>query len=134
MWVDTWVKALASSLWQVSMPFGTFFINVTGSFLLGCLTGLLATHIRLIPGAETFVITENLTLILGMGFLGGYTTFSTALLETLRASGKLATGVLTPRPTTCRNRCRRGRASPDRPHLGQAHSPPCPSSHTPVGI
>lgn len=94
LWVDSWVKALVSRLWQVSMPLGTFFINVTGSFLLGCLTGLLAAHSRPIPGAETFVITENLTLILGVGFLGGYTTFSTALLETLRAPGKLATGVL----------------------------------------
>ncbi|MFC6353104.1 fluoride efflux transporter FluC [Rothia nasimurium] len=94
LWVDSWVKALVSRLWQVSMPLGTFFINVTGSFLLGCLTGLLAAHSRPIPGAETFVITENLTLILGVGFLGGYTTFSTALLETLRASGKLATVVL----------------------------------------
>ncbi|WP_237187065.1 fluoride efflux transporter FluC [Rothia nasimurium] len=94
LWVDAWVKALVSRLWQVSMPFGTFFINVTGSFLLGCLTGLLAAHIEPIPGAETFVITENLTLILGVGFLGGYTTFSTALLETLRAPGKLATVVL----------------------------------------
>lgn len=94
LWVDAWVKALISRLWQVYMPLGTFFINVTGSFLLGCLTGLLAAHITPIPGAETFVITENLTVILGVGFLGGYTTFSTALLETLRAPGKLATGVL----------------------------------------
>ncbi|WP_237205146.1 fluoride efflux transporter FluC [Rothia nasimurium] len=94
LWVDAWVKALLLRLWQVSMPFGTFFINVTGSFLLGCLTGLLAAHTEPIPGAETFVIAENLTLILGVGFLGGYTTFSTALLETLRAPGKLATGVL----------------------------------------
>lgn len=94
LWVDSWVKALLLRLWQVSIPFGTFFINVTGSFLLGCLTGLLTAHIRPIPDAETFVITENLTLILGVGFLGGYTTFSTALLETLRAPGKLATGVL----------------------------------------
>lgn len=94
LWVDSWVKTLVLKLWQVSMPLGTFFINVTGSFLLGGLTGLLAAHITPIPDAETFVITENLTLILGVGFLGGYTTFSTALLETLRAPGKLATGVL----------------------------------------
>ncbi|WP_237210049.1 fluoride efflux transporter FluC [Rothia nasimurium] len=94
LWVDSWFKVLVSRFWQVYMPLGTFFINVTGSFLLGCLTGLLAAHSRPIPGAETFVITENLTLILGVGFLGGYTTFSTALLETLRAPGKLATGVL----------------------------------------
>ncbi|WP_237198248.1 fluoride efflux transporter FluC [Rothia nasimurium] len=94
LWVDSWVKALVSRLWQVSMPFGTFFINVTGSFFLGLLTGLLAGGVISMPGVETFVITENLTLILGVGFLGGYTTFSTALLETLRAPGKLATGVL----------------------------------------
>lgn len=94
LWVDAWVKALVAKPWQVYMPLGTFFINVTGSFLLGFLTGLVATKTASIPSAETFVITENLTLILGVGFLGGYTTFSTALLETLRAPGKLATGVL----------------------------------------
>lgn len=94
LWVDAWVKALVAKLWQVYMPLGTFFINVTGSFLLGFFTGLVATKTAPIPGVETFVITENLTVILGVGFLGGYTTFSTALLETLRAPGKLATGVL----------------------------------------
>lgn len=95
LWVDAWAKILVQKLWPVSMPLGTFFINVTGSFLLGFLTGLLAGNLSPIPGAETSVITENLTLILGVGFLGGYTTFSTALLEALRAPGALATGVLT---------------------------------------
>lgn len=94
LWVDSWIKALVLKLWQVSMPLGTFFINATGSFLLGLLTGLLAGGVASMPGGETFVITENLTLVLGVGFLGGYTTFSTALLEALRAPGKLATGVL----------------------------------------
>ncbi|WP_237196019.1 fluoride efflux transporter FluC [Rothia nasimurium] len=94
LWVDSWIKTLVLKLWQVSMPLGTFFINATGSFLLGLLTGLLASGVTSTPGVETFVITENLTLVLGVGFLGGYTTFSTALLEALRAPGKLATGVL----------------------------------------
>ncbi len=49
-------------------------INLSGSFLLGLLTGLAAG--RLLPGPAA--------LVLGTGFLGGYTTFSTAAYETVR--------------------------------------------------
>jgi CrcB protein len=56
------------------MPWGTITINLTGSFLLGLITGLATTH--LLP--------ESVHLIIGAGFLGGYTTFSTASFETIR--------------------------------------------------
>lgn len=52
-------------------PLGTFLINITGSFLIG-LIFTLAAH-KLIPPA-----TQS---ILATGFLGGYTTFSTATWE-----------------------------------------------------
>lgn len=57
-----------------SMPWGTITINLTGSFLLGVITGLVAG--QLLP--------ETWQLIAGSGFLGGYTTFSTASFETVR--------------------------------------------------
>jgi CrcB protein len=57
-------------------PFGTFLINITGSVLLGFVVGLLAQHPEW-PGA-------NLTLLLGVGFCGAYTTFSSFAWETLQ--------------------------------------------------
>jgi CrcB protein len=55
-------------------PLGTFLINVGGSFLLGLLGGLLAD--RALPHAD------HLRLALGVGFCGGFTTFSTFEFET----------------------------------------------------
>jgi fluoride exporter len=57
-----------------AFPLGTFLINVTGCFALGLLaTALAATHRDVaLP-----------TALLGSGFLGGYTTFSTYALEGL---------------------------------------------------
>ncbi len=49
-------------------PFPTFFINVTGSFLIGFL---------LIIFTEKFPANENLRLATIVGFLGAFTTFST---------------------------------------------------------
>ena len=62
----------ASRAWRY--PVGTTVINLSGSFLLGLLTGLAAG--RLLPAGGL--------LVLGTGFLGGYTTFSTAAYETVR--------------------------------------------------
>jgi CrcB protein len=57
-------------------PVGTFVINVLGSFLLGVLTGALTHHAAwLSPTAKA---------ALGTGFCGGFTTFSTASVETVR--------------------------------------------------
>jgi CrcB protein len=56
------------------LPLGTLLINVGGSFLLGLLGGLLAG--RAVPHADA------LRLALGVGFCGGFTTFSTFEYET----------------------------------------------------
>lgn len=58
-------------------PRGTLLINVTGSFLLGLVTGLAAT--RSGAGVSTEVVA-----VAGTGFCGGYTTFSTASIEVVR--------------------------------------------------
>lgn len=55
-------------------PWATVFINVTGAFVLGLVTGLTLFH-----GTPSEVHT-----IIGVGFCGGYTTFSTASFETVR--------------------------------------------------
>lgn len=59
---------------KTAFPWATTVINVSGSLLLGVLTGLTAGH--LLP--------EQLAVVLGAGFLGGYTTFSTASYETVQ--------------------------------------------------
>ena len=56
------------------MPAGTFVVNVSGSFLLGVLTGLALYH--------AFPSTPK--TILGTGFCGAYTTFSTFTYEIVR--------------------------------------------------
>jgi CrcB protein len=55
-------------------PLGTLLVNVGGSFLLGFVAGLLAT--RALPHSD------SLRLALGVGFCGGFTTFSTFEYET----------------------------------------------------
>jgi len=67
---DRWLTSRINSAW----PFATLIINVTGSFLLGLITGWCARHTGF-SGWQT---------ILGTGFLGGYTTFSAASVETMR--------------------------------------------------
>lgn len=60
--------------WRYPFPLATVIINVTGSLLLGILAGLVIFHGE--PAAWQTVI--------GTGFCGGYTTFSTASFETVR--------------------------------------------------
>jgi len=57
-----------------AFPWGTFVVNVSGSFLLGVLTGLALFH-HLDPDVK---------VVLGSGFCGAYTTFSTFTFETVR--------------------------------------------------
>lgn len=57
-----------------AFPWGTLVINLTGSFLLGLLTGLGLDHgFPKVP-----------RVVFGAGFCGAYTTFSTFTFETVR--------------------------------------------------
>lgn len=60
--------------WPTTVPWATLLVNVTGSLVLGVVTGLV-----LFRGGS-----GDLRLVLGTGFCGGYTTFSTASFETVR--------------------------------------------------
>ncbi|MCU9595781.1 fluoride efflux transporter CrcB [Caldibacillus thermolactis] len=53
-----------------NFPIGTFTVNVTGAFLLGIITSIKADML--------------ITLLIGTGFLGAFTTFSTMKLEMLQ--------------------------------------------------
>ncbi|MGH2391022.1 MAG: fluoride efflux transporter CrcB [Chloroflexota bacterium] len=66
------VGRLVGSRYGGEFPLGTFLINVSGCFALGLLASLLA-H------AHQDVALP--TALLATGFLGGYTTFSTFVLE-----------------------------------------------------
>jgi CrcB protein len=76
------VDAEVKRRWSTLFPWATFGINVTGSLLLGVLAGMVLFHDQ--PSAWQTV--------LGTGFCGGYTTFSTASFETVRLIQQKAHG------------------------------------------
>jgi CrcB protein len=63
--LDAWVRPRVSD----RLPWSTLLINVTGSLLLGLLVATAGD--------------DQWHTVLGTGFLGGYTTFSTASVETV---------------------------------------------------
>ncbi|HKU67968.1 MAG TPA: fluoride efflux transporter CrcB [Candidatus Baltobacteraceae bacterium] len=56
-------------------PWGTFFINVTGSFFIGVIAQLAFTR--------SFGVTPMVRIFAATGVLGGYTTFSTFSLDSV---------------------------------------------------
>lgn len=58
--------------WPREFPMGTVVVNVSGSFLIGLLAATLAP-----TAPPSYVIAAT-------GFCGGFTTFSTAMVETVR--------------------------------------------------
>ena len=58
-----------------SLLLGTFLANVSGSFVLGLLMGLLSSHPNVPTEARMFI---------AVGFLGSYTTFSTLSVATIQ--------------------------------------------------
>jgi fluoride exporter len=70
-----WLGSFVGGRFGARFPYGTFVINVTGSFLIGMILTLLATKGRWSP---------NWRYLIPIGFIGGYTTFSTFEYETFR--------------------------------------------------
>lgn len=74
-------RLLLSARIETPLPWGTFTVNVLGSFLLGVLTG---------------VGNHTIALLAGVGFCGAFTTYSTFAAETtaLARSGHVAKALL----------------------------------------
>ncbi len=71
-WLGTWIQQRYGA---TGFPWGTFVINVSGSFLLGLFLTLVIERVA-VPPAQT------LRLLVATGFVGAYTTFSTFEYET----------------------------------------------------
>lgn len=71
-----WVNAVATDLLGPSFPWGTLFINVTGSFMIGFFFAFTSPSGR-------FDVSVNAKLFVMTGICGGYTTFSAFSLQTL---------------------------------------------------
>ncbi|WP_279478498.1 fluoride efflux transporter CrcB [Aureimonas sp. SK2] len=67
--------AVAAARWLgLGFPYGTLFVNVTGSFAMGVLVEVLTRHLAATPELRVF---------LAVGVLGGYTTFSSFSLDAI---------------------------------------------------
>lgn len=83
--LGAWLRYLTGRVWfaisppvaNTTFPHATFTANVAGSLCMGLLVGWMARH-----GTESeHWGGENWRLLLGVGLLGGYTTFSSFALE-----------------------------------------------------
>lgn len=79
------VGLAASRLAGTGYPYGTFIANVLGGLLMGLLAGWLAHRVS---GSE------NLRLFLGVGLLGGFTTFSAFSLDAVMMYERKAYGAM----------------------------------------
>jgi CrcB protein len=88
------VAEWAAQRWGAAFPWGTFIANISGALLIGLLMGIVLSRPSISPAYR---------LLLGSGFLGGYTTFSSWMYESWaladggalwRAGGNVALSVI----------------------------------------
>jgi fluoride exporter len=71
-----WVGGYISDRMGTRFPYGTFVINITGSYVIGLTVTLLAERVHW---------SANWRYLIPIGFIGAYTTFSTFELETFQS-------------------------------------------------
>jgi fluoride exporter len=69
-----WVNLELAHRWERSVPYATAAVNLIGSVVIGVLAGAVATH--------RLVLSPHLRTFLFVGVLGGFTTFSSFMLDT----------------------------------------------------
>jgi len=70
------VSGIAQLMWRTTFPVGTLVVNITGAFAAGLLLGL-------VTGRD---VPDLLVTAASVGFLGGYSTFSTWMVESVLAA------------------------------------------------
>ena len=66
------ISEKTNRLFLSSFPFGTIVVNVLGAFLMGLVVSYFADKVN---------VSQNIKMFLTIGFLGGFTTFSTFNLD-----------------------------------------------------
>lgn len=81
-----WVGGWAIERFGTTFPYGNLIINISGSFILGLFITL---------ATERFLVNPELRLLVAIGFLGSYTTFSSYAYESvsLIMSGHYTSGL-----------------------------------------
>lgn len=69
------VDGVVQQRWRGPFPMGTFVINTSGSLVLGGIAGFFVEHASAPADVKT---------VLGTGFVGAFTTFSTLMFESRR--------------------------------------------------
>jgi len=69
-----WLSGLVARQYGETFPWGTLVVNLVGCFLAGAVF-----HVT----EERFLISPTLRTVILIGFLGGFTTFSSFMLDTL---------------------------------------------------
>ena len=73
----------AAHRWGAAFPYGTLLANITGSFFIAFFLTLATGRLSISPQTRLFV---------AVGFLGGFTTFSSYAFETLSLVGQSGWG------------------------------------------
>lgn len=76
---------IASFPWAASFPCGTLIVNISGSFAIGVLAGILGD-------SGVLDAPQGVRSLLIVGFLGGFTTFSAFSIQTLDLARSSAWG------------------------------------------